>query len=137
MTVLNQICVNWGADCIQNLQYFFFNVFIPTSARMPNVSRHSLLEYCSLAWHLRSRTASLSDSLSYTFLEMCRSDSSLQNWIFSSFRSFFSSSKMLLNFSWSSSNILTKSSLFKRISNDSVCDMFQAAKSQVRVSTTY
>ena len=29
MTVLNQIRVNWGVDCIQNLQYLFFNVFIP------------------------------------------------------------------------------------------------------------
>ena len=78
----------------------------------------------------------MSDSLSIIFLEICRSDSSLQNLVFNSFRSFFSSSKILLNFPWWSSNILTKSSLFKLIREDSVQYIFQVAKEQVQISST-
>ena len=83
------------------IHFFFFSMFLsPISTRMPNILRHSLLKYYSLAWHFCSRTTSLSESLSLTFLEICRSDSSLQNLVFNSFRSFFSSSKILLNFPW-------------------------------------
>ena len=67
---------------------------------------------------------------------MCRSDSILKKLVFSSFRLFFSSSKMLLNFLWQSSIILTKSSLFKRIRDDSIWDIFQVVKAQVQLSTT-
>ena len=82
-----------GAPIGSKTSSTFFSISLsPTSAGMPDTSRHSLLQYCSLAWHLRSRTVSLSVSLSFTFLEMCRSDSSLQNLVFSSFRSFFGSS---------------------------------------------
>ena len=35
------------------------------------------------------------------------------------------------------SNILTKSFLFKRIRDDSMCKVFQNAKSQVQISTSY
>ena len=77
-----------GAAIASKISSTFFSTSLsPTLAGMPDISRHSLLEYCSLAWHLRSRTVSLSDSLSFTFLEMCRSDSSLQNLVFSSFSS--------------------------------------------------
>ena len=42
-----------------------------TLAGIPKLPRHSLLEYCSLAWHLFSNVASLSDSLEFTFLVSC------------------------------------------------------------------
>ena len=70
-----------------------------------------------------SKTSSTINSLSFTFLEMCRSDSSLQNLVFSSFRWFFSSSKMLLNFPWYYTikvNILTKSSLFNPFMTEAI-----------------
>ena len=60
------------------------------AAGMLDILRQSLLEYYWLAWNFRSRTTILSVSLSFTFLEMCRSDSILQNLVLSSFRLFLS-----------------------------------------------
>ena len=78
-----------GTSITSKTSSTFFTVSLfPTSAEMPDISKHSLLEYCSLAWHFCSRNTSLLVSLSFTFLEMCRSDSSLQNLVFNSFRSF-------------------------------------------------
>ena len=126
-----------GTSIASRTSSTFFTVYLfHTSAGMPDISRHCFLEYCSLAWHFRSRTTILSGSLSFIFLEMCRSDSILKKLVFSSFRLFFSSSKMLLNFPWQSSIILTKSSLFKRIRDDSIWDIFQVVKAQVQLSTT-
>ena len=76
-----------GASIASKISSPFFQcIYPPASAGMHEISRYCLLEYCSLVWHFYTRTTSLTDSLSFTFLEMCRSDSSLQNLVFSSFR---------------------------------------------------
>ena len=136
MAVLNQIRVNRDLDCIQNLQHFFYSILIPHFCRNARYFEALFFGVLFIARHFRSRTTILSGSLSFVFLEMCRSDSILKKLVFSSFRLFFSSSKMLLNFLWQSSIILTKSSLFKRIRDDSIWDIFQVVKAQVQLSTT-
>ena len=72
----------------------FISMFLsPTSTGILDILWHSLLEYFWLAWNFRSRTTSLSESLLFAFLRMCRSDPRLQILVFNSFRSFFGSLK--------------------------------------------
>ena len=68
-----------------------------TLGGMPEISRHSLLEYCSFAKRFPSTLISLSDSLELTFLDMFTSASSLVNLVLSSSKLFFKSSRVELN----------------------------------------
>ena len=55
-----------------------------TDSRMPEISRHSLLEYCSLAQHFHLVTTKFSTTFTLTFLDIARSDSILVNLVFNS-----------------------------------------------------
>lgn len=66
---------------------------------MPEISRHALLEYCSLAKLSRSRLSSLSDSLELS-LDVIRLDSSLVNLPLGSSKLFLKLSRMESNLPW-------------------------------------
>ena len=84
----------------------FLNNFRTVSSRalfsillgIPDISRHSLLEYCSFSWHLRSRVFLV--KLSLTFSLTYSSDFRTLNFDFISLTSFFSGCKTELNLPW-------------------------------------
>ena len=64
---------------------------------MPEISRHSLLEYCSLAQHFRSVPTKRSTNFMFTLRDIARSDSILVNLVFSSSNSAFIEPRELSN----------------------------------------
>ena len=67
---------------------------------IPEISIHSLLEYCSFSQHYRSNLVTRSTSLLLTFLEIYRSDSSFLNLFFKSSRSEFILVSTVSNLFW-------------------------------------
>ena len=67
---------------------------------MPEISRHSLLEYCSLAQHFRSVTTKRSTNFTFTLWDIARSDSILVNLVFISSNSAFIQPRELSNLCW-------------------------------------
>ena len=66
-----------------------------TDSGMPEISRHSLLEYCSLAQHFHSVTTKRSINFTFMFRDIVRSDSILVNLVFSSSNSAFTEPREL------------------------------------------
>ena len=75
----------------------YSSAFSLTVSGMPELSRHSLLEYCPLAQHFRSVTTKCSTNFTLTFLDIAKSDLILGNLVFSSSNSAFAASRELLN----------------------------------------
>ena len=67
---------------------------------IPEISIHSLLEYCSFSQHYGSNLVTWSTSLLLTFLEIYRSDSSFLNLFFKSSRSEFILFSTVSNLFW-------------------------------------
>ena len=87
-------CFNYFLFTNTGLEYFRRLSFKITFLGEPleGIPGQSLTKSVLTVASIVSKTSSTINSLSFTFLEMCRSDSSLQNLVFSSFRWFFSSS---------------------------------------------
>ena len=96
VTVLQQSRVYRGINSLQKAEYFYSSLFL-TLGGIPEISRHSLLEYCSFSKLSLSTLISLSDSLELTFLDLLSSASTLVNLVLSSSKLFFKSSRTELN----------------------------------------
>ena len=93
MTVLYKSWICRGVNFVQNVEYFGLKMIVLDTRRnaMPEISKHSLLEYYSFTKLFRSRLISLFDSLELTFSYIFRLASSLVNLALSSSKLFIKS----------------------------------------------
>ena len=108
-----------------------------TDSGMPEISRYSLLGYCSLAQHFRSVTTKRSINFTFTFRDIVRSDSILVNLVFSSSNSAFIEPRELSNLCWQSSTMLASSSLVSFIRDEREYAMMQVCCYERKVTTTF